>query len=157
MKKLLKTSSYLATVAGIILLIGGLWGMCFTYKNVTEQRITTAQDSKIPNEPVRGPFTLNAQAEIIREHTLSMTGGKTYAEMPRQVEKLDENGNVVYGSDGKPVMVANSARDIWITATTLITALNLGILSYVFSGFVILFGLVSIWTGLTFRALSKKY
>jgi hypothetical protein len=85
-----------------------------------------------------------------------MTGGKTFAEMPRQIPKLDETGNQVVGETRKPVMVPNAARDIWITATTLITALNVGLVTYVFSGLIILFGRVSVWTGITFLALWKS-
>jgi len=156
MKKLLKLGSSLAIFAGVLLVLGGLWGICFTYKSVKQENITTPSDSSNPNQKVRGPFTLSVQAQIIREHVLKTTGGQTYSEMPRQIEKLDENGNVVIGADGKPAMTANTNRDIWITATTLITALNLAILSYVFSSFIILFGFVSILTGIIFRSLSKN-
>lgn len=134
MKKLLKISSFLAITAGIIFVIGGIWGIVFTYKNVTQEKIVTPSDASIPEQPVRGPFTLKAQADIIRKHTLESTGGKTYAEMPRE----DEN------------------RSRWITATTLTTALNLGILSYAFSALFVLLGCISIWTGIVFRALSRN-
>lgn len=157
MKKLLRVSGWLAVVAGVVLVAGGIWAICFTYTNVSQEKIVTPDDASIPGVPVAGPFTLKAQADIIREHTLKITGGKMYAEMPRQIPKLDQEGNPVVGADGKPVMVANTARDIWITATTLITALHLGIITYAFSGFIVLFGLVSIWTGATFFALSKRY
>lgn len=157
MKKLLKTSAFLAIVAGIILVGGGVWGITFTYTNVARENIVTTDDSSIPSAPVRGPLTLKAQADIIRKHTLGMTGGKTYAEMPRQIPKLDAGGNPVLGDDGKPVMVANTARDIWITAMTLVTALDLGIVTYALSGFAILLGFVSLLTGTTFCALSRKY
>lgn len=134
MKKLLKISSVLAIVAGIVLVVGGIWGICFTYKNIAQEKIVTPADASIPEKPVRGPLTLKAQADIIREHVLKMTGGKTYAEMPRE----DAN------------------RNLWITATTLTSALNLGILTYVFSGLIILFGCISVWTGFVFYALSRK-
>ena len=156
MKRLLKISSLLAISAGIILVIGGIWGIVFTYKNIAREKIVTPADASIPERPVRGLFTLKAQADIIREHTLKMTGGKTFAEMPRQIPKLDQNNQSVLDVDGKPVMVANSARDIWITATTLTTALNLGILTYVFSSLVVLIGCISIWTGIVFNALSRR-
>jgi len=156
MKKLLKVSSFLAIVAGIILVGGGIWGATFTYQNIARENITTPEDAAIPGVPVRGPFTLKAQADIIRTHVLNTTGGQTYAEMPRQIPKVDESSNPVLDENGEPVMVANTTRDLWITATTLITALNLGIITYAFSGFVFLFGLVSIWTGITFYALSRK-
>lgn len=135
MKKLLKTSATLAIVAGLLLVVGGAWGICFTYKNIIRERIITPPDASIPEQLVRGPFTLKAQADIIREHTLKSTNGKTYAEMA----------------------IEDPTRNIWITAMTLITALNLGIITYAFSGMVLFFGLVSIWTGITFYILSKKY
>lgn len=156
MQKLLKISSALAIVAGIVLVISGVWGIAFTYQNVAQEKIVTPADASLPEKPIRGPLTLKAQADIIREHTLKATGGKTFAEMPRQVPKLDENGQPVVGADGKPVMTANTARDIWITATTLTTALNLGILTYVFSGLIILLGCISIWTGIVFLTLSRR-
>ncbi len=156
MKKLLYKTSWLAILAGIIMVIMGIWGICFTYTNVAREKITTPDDASIPGVPVRGPFTLKSQADIIREHTLKATGGKTYAEMPRQVQKLDDAGNPVLGNDGKPVMIANSARDMWVTATTLTTALHLGIVTYAFSGLVLLLGLISIWTGIVFCKLGKS-
>lgn len=156
MKKLLHFSSWLAIVTGAILIAGGVWGITFTYKNIVQENIVTPADAAIPEKPVRGPLTLRAQAEIIRTHTLKATENKTFAEMPRQIPKVDENGQPVVDADGKPVMVPNIARDIWITATTLTTALNLGLLTYVFSGLVILLGLISVWTGFVFRALGKE-
>ncbi len=157
MKKILKIASILAIIAGIVLIIGGVWGVKFTYKNVTQEKIMTTPDSSLPNRLVSGPMTLKAQADVIREHTLKTTGGKTYAEMPREVQKVDERGNTLFNSKGEALMAPNTARDIWITATTLTTALNLGIITYAFSGLIILFGLVSIMTGYVFSALSKKY
>ena len=156
MKKLLIISSVLAIVAGLFLAAGGIWGIYFTYTNVANEKIVTPKDSAIPEKLVRGLLTLKAQADIIREHTLKMTGGKTFSEMPSQIPKVDENGKPVFNADGKPVMTANTARDIWITAITLITALHFGIFAYVFSGMVLLFGLISIWTGVVFYALSRE-
>ena len=157
MKKLIIVSSVLAIAAGIVMVSGGAWGIVFTYKNVARENITTPDDASIPNVPVRGPFTLKAEADIIRSHVLKTTDGKTYSEMPRQIPKLDQNGKPVLDEKGVAVMISNDARNTWITATTLTTALNLGIITYVFSGLILFLGLISIWTGITFRALSKKY
>lgn len=134
MKRLLNASAFLAIIAGIVLVVAGLWGISFTYQNVAREKIVTPEDSSMPNTPLRGPVSLKAQADIIREHTLKVTGGKTYAEMSRD----DKN------------------RDLWVTATTLITALHLGIITYVFSGLIVLLGLISIWTGFVFRALRRR-
>ncbi len=157
MKKLFLVSSFLVIIAGFVLIGGGVWGIAFTYTNVARENITTPDDASIPGVPVRGPFTLKAQADIIREHTLKMTDGKTFAEMPRQIPKIDENGKPILGEDGKPAMIANTARDIWITATTLVTALNLGIFAYAFSAIVLLLGLFFIWTGVFFYAFCRKH
>jgi hypothetical protein len=132
---LLQISALLAILAGVVMVGGGLWALMFTYQNVARENITTPSDASIPNAPVRGPLTLKAQADIIHEHALKSTDGKTYAEMPRDDER----------------------RDIWITVTTLTTALNLGIITYLFSGLIVLFGFISIWTGIVFAALSKRY
>lgn len=156
MKKFLKISSVFGVVVGISLVIGGIWGMRFTYRSIARENIVTPVDASISEKLVRGPFTLMAQANVIRKHTLTMTGGKTFAEMPRQIAKLDESGQPVLDSQGKPVMVANTARDIWITATTLTTALNLGILTYALSGLVILFGLTLILVGIISNILSRR-
>ena len=157
MKKLFATSSILAIIAGIIMVIGGMWGIVFTYKNVARENITTTDDSSIPSVPVRGPLTLKAQADIIRVHTLKTTGGKTFSEMPRQIAKLDSVGNPVLDENGKSVMVSNTARDMWITATTLTTALNLGIITYAFFGLILFFGFILIWVGIVFNVFNKRY
>lgn len=157
MKKILIVSSVLAMLVGVVFIGGGVWGILFTYQNVTQEKITTPADSAIPGAPVAGPLTLKAQADVIRKHTLATTGGKVYAEMPRQIPKVDDNGQPVLDPNGKPVLVANTARDLWITATTLRTALHLGIITYAFSGLVLLFGLISIWTGIVFCFLSRRY
>jgi hypothetical protein len=156
MKKLLNISSVLTAIVGIGLVVGGIWGMCFTYRSIARENIVTPADASISEKPVRGPFTLKAQADVIRKHTLTMTGGKTFAEMPRQIAKLDESGQPVMDAEGKPVMVANTARDIWITATTLTTALNMGFLSYAVCGLVLLFGLFLLWVAVLTRAYAKR-
>lgn len=135
MKKLLKISAVLAVVVGVSMIIGGSWAIYFTYRNITQEKIITPADASIPNAPVSGPFTLKSQADIIRHHTLKTTGGRTYAEMPRD----------------------DKDRPMWITATTLTTALNLGIITYLFSGLMVLFGLVSVWTGIIFYSIRNKF
>lgn len=155
MIKLLKFTSIVTIVLGILMVCAGLWGAIYISQQVSAEKIITTDDASIPGTPVRGPFTLKAQADVIRHHTLTMTGGKTFAEMSRQIEKVDENGKPIVGSDGKPVMVANTARDIWITATTLTTALNLGIISYVFASLVSVLGILFALIGITLYSQSR--
>ncbi len=156
MKKLLMFSSIAAIVAGFVLVAGGLWGMSFTYANVVRESIITPKDAAFPEVSVRGPLTLKVEADIIRKHTLKLTEGKTFAQMPREIPKLNGDGSPLLDAEGKPMMEQNTARDIWITATTLITALNMGILAYAFFGMVLLAGLISLWTGFVFWMLGKE-
>jgi len=157
MKLILRYSSTLTILIGLLLLLCGTGGVAFTYSNVARENVTTTSDSAIPNTPVRGVFTLKTQTDIIREHTLRSTGGKTFAEMPRTIPEVDADGNQVLDKDGKPVMVPNVARNAWFNATTLITALNLAIISYAFSGLVMGIGIIMIWFGIMLRALTKIY
>ncbi|MBP9701463.1 MAG: hypothetical protein KBD47_00595 [Candidatus Pacebacteria bacterium] len=125
MQKILLITSLLTITVGVFMILGGIWGIFFTYKNVARESITTPPDASIPSTKVRGPLTLKAQSDIIRQHVLHTTEGKTYAQMPQ-----------------------TEARNIWITATTLITALNLGIVSYALSGIVMFVGVLSILIGI---------
>jgi len=155
MENKLKTSGVFAIIIGAFLVVGGLWAILFTYNNVSQENIVTPDDASIPGKKVLGPLTLKSQSDVIRDHTFKMTDGKTYAEMPRQIPKIDESGNEVLDENGNALMVDNAKRNIWITATSLMTALHLAILSYAFSLFTILFGIISIWTGLVFYQMSK--
>ena len=139
------------------MVLAGMWGIYFTYQNVVREQITTPDDASIPNTLVRGPLTLKSQADIIRKHVLETTEGKTFSQMPQKIQKQDADGDLVFDENGKPVMITNDARAIWITATSLMTALNLAIIAYAFSALVIFIGLISIWIGIIFRALKKKY
>jgi len=47
------------------------------------QKITTPEDASIPNARVDSPATAKAMADIIDQHALKATGGKTYSEMER--------------------------------------------------------------------------
>jgi len=145
----------LALVMGLGSMIGGIAGAIYTYDQAVAENITTPDDASIPEAAVRGPFTMLSQADIILEHQLESTEGLRYAEMPRQVEQLDDTGNVVIGEDGNPVMVANAARATWVTATALRTALQLGVLAYALAAFAFVTGLTLAGCGVVFLALRK--
>jgi hypothetical protein len=156
MKNKLKIVGMFGGIVGVILIIIGVWAMCFTYNNVTRENIVTGADASIPNSKVAGPLTLKSQADIIREHTLRITNGQTYAEMPRQIAKLDTEGKEILDANGEVVLVDNVARNTWITATTLTTSINLALLAYGLSLLTILLGLMSMINGYIFCELSKK-
>ncbi len=90
-------------------------------------------------------------ADYMRIHTLMATGGKTYAEMPRYMDKSgkptnDEAKAAIDPKTGGPA--DNAARDIWVNETALSTALNtsyfaeqVSVFSIVMGGALILVGI----------------
>ena len=152
--KLYAAIAIFAMVVGGASVLGGIFGAAYTWNQASIQNITTPDDAVIADTPVRGPFTMWSQADIINHHQLERTDGLYYAEMDRQVPAVDEDGNVILDESGEPVMVPNEARASWLTATTLTNALNLGILAYVLSAFAMVVGLTLLllgWTVLKMR------
>lgn len=154
-RRLLAIVGILTLVMGFATLAGGVFGAVYTWNQASAENITTPDDAIFPEVPVRGPLSLYSQADIIEHHQLDSTEGLRYSEMPRQVAQLDEAGAPVIGEDGEPVMVSNAARTSWITATTLTTALNLGLLAYALAALAMVAGATMIASGMTFMSLRK--
>lgn len=140
----------LSFVVGFGAILGGIGGAWYTYDQAATQDITTPDDAVIPSTPVRGPFTMWAQADIINQHQLDRTDGLYYAQMERMVPQLDEAGEPVLDEAGEPVMVPNEARASWINATALTTALQAGILAYALAAMAFAFGVVFVLNGFLF-------
>ncbi|MET0938964.1 MAG: hypothetical protein ABWY51_07055 [Gaiellaceae bacterium] len=75
---------------GIAVIALGIWGFAFTRDHIEREGITFGpiEDPAVAKhaeqwagEPVDTGRKALAMAEIMREHTLSSTGGLTYAEM----------------------------------------------------------------------------
>lgn len=153
--RLFAVVALVAIVVGIGSVLGGLGGMVYTWQNAAQENITTPDDAVIAGEPVRGPLTMWAQADIIATHQLNRTDGLRYAEMPRMIPQLDEAGEPVIGEDGEPVMVPNATRASWIDATPLISVLNLGLMAYALSLFAIVMGATVAGLGWVVLRLSR--
>lgn len=154
--RLFAVVAILAIVVGLGSVAGGLGGMVYTWQNAAVENINTPGDAVIASTPVRGPFTMWAQADIITKHQLNRTDGLRYAEMPRQIPQLDDAGNPVIGEDGEPVLINNMARLSWIDATALTTVLNMGIMAYMLSLFAIVMGATVAGLGWVVLRLSRS-
>ena len=119
--------------------------------DLAREKIVGTPDSSIPGQLVDSGKEAEAFATTLRKHTLEITGGQTYAEMGRF---LDEQGNPTNDEaaaakdpeTGAPV--ANQARNLWVTATALSTALNtaffaerVGLFSIAIGGALLLVGI----------------
>jgi hypothetical protein len=153
---LLLLASILAFTVGFGSMAGGAFGIWYTWDQAVAQDVTTPDDAVIPETAVRGPFTMWAQADIITHHQLDRTEGLYYSQMDRLVPAVDENGEVVLDENGEPEMVANQARASWLDATTLTTALSLGILSYALAGLAIAVGLTLVFFGFVFLKIRNR-
>jgi len=155
--------SFVLLMAGILALVvgfgataGGIFGAWYTWDQAVAQNVVTPDDAAIPETPVRGPFTMWAQADIITQHQLEGSEGLYYSEMDRTVPQVDENGEAVLDENGEALMVPNEARASWLTATTLTTALSLGVLSYALAAFAIVVGITLIVVGYVFLQIRRK-
>ena len=152
---ILLIAGILALTIGLGSVVGGIVGIAYTWGQAVEENITTPSDAAIADTPVRGPLTMKAQVDVIEKHQLARTDGLRFSEMPRQVPAVDEAGNPVLDEAGEPVMVPNTLRDSWITATTLTTALSLGIMAYMLGAFAIVSGVALVAVGLVFLYLRR--
>src|SRR6187399_336862 len=129
---------------GIAVIVLGIWGFSFTRDHIEREGITFGpiEDPAVAEhapdwagEPVDTGRKALAQAEIMREHTLSGTGGLTYAEMgryqsaanPDDPKGTNDEAQAAKDESGQPV--SNGARNIWVTETALATSLNVSFLA----------------------------
>jgi hypothetical protein len=95
----------------------------------------------------------------MRIHALEATGGKTYAQMGRFLDKAgkptnDEKAAAVDPKTNKPV--ENGARNIWVTETALSTALNTAYFAENVANFAIIMGIALLLSGIGFLVLTWK-
>lgn len=101
-----------------------------------------------------------AFASYIRIHTLELTGGLTYAQMGRFVSAADPaspagtSDPLAAQMDDKGKPVANGARNTWVTATALTTALNTSYMAEQTALFGIVVGFALLLTGFGFAILA---
>jgi hypothetical protein len=113
-----------------------------------------AEQQVLTGEQARG-FAL-----VIREHALESSGGLTYAQMGRFLA-ADDPENPAGTSDAEAALmdeagnpVSNGARNTWVTATGLSTALNMSYLAENLATFGIVVGIALVLTGVGFIILA---
>lgn len=80
----------LVIVAGAILTIAGGVTWSTVQSELKAQKITVSQDAaSFAGQAVNGPFTAYAEAEVINEHAMKASGGKTYAELSKDDPKRE--------------------------------------------------------------------
>ena len=118
-------------------------------------------DCSVANEEIDTGAEAECFARYMRIHALESTGGKVYAEMPRAVFK--DTGKPVPEEDASAALADGSAidnpeRQIWVTETSLATALDTSFFAQGVATFAAIVGIALILIGigllvLTFGAL----
>lgn len=74
-----------AIIVGIIMAVAGVITWVVVSTTLEDQKITVSDDAGCAaGDGVNGPISAYCQADIINQHTLDITGGKTYAELDRE-------------------------------------------------------------------------
>jgi ABC-type sugar transport system permease subunit len=74
-----------AIIVGIIMAVAGVITWVVVSTTLEDQKITVSDDASCAaGDGVNGPVSAYCQADIINQHTLDITGGKTYAELDRE-------------------------------------------------------------------------
>ena len=172
--KFLRIGGYISGVVlilfGIAVFALGIWGFAFTRDHIEREEIVFGpiEDPAVAEhaeqwagEPVDTGRKALAQAEIMREHTLSGTGGLTYAEMGRYQSAEDPsdpagtNDEAAAAKDESGEPISNSARNTWVTETALATALDMGFMSEMLSIFSMVVGIALFLTGVGLVILAR--
>ena len=117
----------------------------------------TLPTCSVANEPINTGDESKCFASYMRIHTLEATGGLTYAQMGRFLDKNgkqtnDENAAAVDPKTKRPV--ENLARNVWVTETALTTALNTSFFAERVALFSIVMGIALLLTGIGFLVLA---
>jgi len=82
----------IVVVFGIIMILAGGFTWYQVQSQLASEKITVSEDaSMFAGQPVNSPWTAYSEAQTIEKHALAASGGKTYAELPKD----DPNRQVV--------------------------------------------------------------
>ena len=72
-------------VAGVIMIVAGVVTWFVVQDQLADENITVSDDAeRFAGDPVDGPLTAYAEANVIEKHALEASGGMTYAEIDRE-------------------------------------------------------------------------
>ena len=150
-------------VFGVIAIAMGVNGRSEVRDRLADQRITATPDAAEitggalqPGEVVSTGAKAKAFADIMEYHALESTEGRRYAEMGRFITatgaETNDEAAAAKGPNGRPV--ENGLRNLWVTQTALVTALNMSYMAEQLALFGIVVGVALLLTGIGFVVLS---
>jgi hypothetical protein len=164
MRKLLEYGGIAASVVLIAVGIGalamGLNGRSTVRSDLANEQIYGTPDMKgIAGKHVDTGSEAHTFAQTMRKHALEATGGQTYAQMGRFLDKAGKPTNAdkaaaINPKTGQPV--DNPARQIWVTEVALSTALNTAYFAENVANFAIAMGIALLLSGIGFLVLTWR-
>jgi hypothetical protein len=117
----------------------------------------TLPTCSVANQSINTGSEAKCFASYMRIHTLEATGGLTYSQMGRFLDKNgkqtnDEQAAAIDPKTQRPV--ENLARNIWVTETALTTALNTSFFAERVALFSIVVGFALLLTGIGFLVMA---
>jgi len=114
----------------------------------------------VADKPINTGGQAKCFASYIRIHALEATGGRTYSQMGQYLtaagkETSDQTAAAIDPKTGKPV--PNAARNIWVTATAMTTALNTSYFAESVALFAILMGIALLLIGIGLVVLAVRW
>lgn len=150
-------------VFGVVAIVMGVNGFTTVRDSIEQENIVfgAADDPAVAKhaeqwagQQVETGEQARAFALVMREHALESSGGLTYAEMGRYVAADDPESPAgtsdpeaaLKDEEGNPV--PNAARNTWVTATALSTALNMSYMAEQLAIFGVVVGVALLLTGI---------
>lgn len=114
----------------------------------------------VANQKIETGGSARCFASYIRIHALEATGGRTYSQMGQFLtakgkETSDKTAAAKDPKTGQPV--PNAARNVWVTATALTTALNTSYFAESVALFAIIMGIALLLTGAGLMVLTLRW
>jgi hypothetical protein len=114
----------------------------------------------VADQPIETGGKAKCFASYIRIHALEATGGRTYSQMGQYLtaDGKETSDKVAAAKDpetGAPM--PNGARNIWVTATALTTALNTSYFAESVALFAIIVGIALLLTGIGLLVLTVRW
>jgi hypothetical protein len=88
--KLPKIVGILLIVSGVVMIVVGGVTYYLVHDQLSDEKITVSDDAaNFAGEPVEGPFTAYAEANVIKEHASEIADGLTYAQLEQDDPRRD--------------------------------------------------------------------
>lgn len=149
--KLAKITGIVTLIFGVLFIGTGAAAWFVVSDQLKAENITVAEDADFAaGNQVAGPISAFAQAQIIQEHALNITGGETYATLGGLARQAEEAG------DEEAAAEYTAQRTTMMNASFLRSSLFTSVLSFGVALFAIGVGAWMLLAGATFLSSSRR-